>query len=173
MTPREKNNAQFLINSLNKEFGTDFLIDESFSEQSSHVDVSAASKKLGKSILIQNVAYRDGTFYAYATSSTHPDIKFTAVLGTAMTDSERRESILKGIKDKEGKYQPSLLKDIILLVEVTIPIIRPEELSKLFPNGVETNFQAIYFVALPVVMADRDDKYAQTGYVYPLKSLIF
>lgn len=149
----------------------DFTIDTSFSEENSHVDVSVTSKKLGTAVSIQNVAYRDGNVYARAYSPQLPDEHFIAVLGTAKTDEERKESILASIKDKEGKYQPSLVEDMVLLVEVTIPMIRPEEISKLFPEGISTRFKAVYFVALPITISDKGDKYGPTGYVYPLKPL--
>jgi len=172
MTPRETNNAKFFIGWLNNEKGLDFAIDESITDEQSHIDVIIKSKKLGKSVNIQNVAYRDGTIYGYGESNI-PNFRPVFVLGKAMNDEERRETILNCIKGKEEKYQPSLVKSTLLLIEVTIPSIKPEEIQKLFPNEITTNFSGIYFVQLPVILSSVDDKYGQTGYVYPLKPLEF
>ena len=95
------------------------------------------------------------------------------VLGKALNDEEREESILSCIKGKEKKYQTSLVRNTLLLIEVTIPSIKPEGIQKLFPSGIITNFNGVYFVQLPLTLPSVDDKYGQTGYVYPLKELKF
>jgi hypothetical protein len=172
MREREINNVKFFLNFLNQETDLDFVIDNSFDDEQSHVDVILYSKKLDKKVYIQNVAYRDGTFYKYGQSNV-PKFRPVFVLGKTMTDKERKKSILKCIKEKEQKYQSSLVNNIVLIIEVTIPAIKPEQIKKYFPSGISTNFKGVYFVQLPVTMAAIDDKYGQTGYVYTLKSLAF
>jgi len=170
MRPREINNVKFFVDWLNEKKNIDFLIDENFREEQSYIDVIIRSKKLNQLINIQNVAYRNGTFYKYGQSNI-PNFRPVFVLAKAMSDKEKQTSILKCIKNKEKKYQASLVKDTLLLIEVTIPAIKPEQIQKLFPNGITTNFKGVYFVQLPVVLASVDDKYGHTGYVYPLKLL--
>ncbi len=172
MMPREIKNVKFFTDWLNKKEGFDFVIDNSFSDEHSYIDVIIKSEKLNKVINIQNVAYRDGTSYGYAQSNINiPNFRPVFVIGKAMTDKERRASILRCIKDKEKKYQPSLVKDTLLLIEVTIPAVKPEQIKKLFLGGVTSNFKGIYFVQLPVIMPSADDKYGQSGFVYTLKPM--
>jgi hypothetical protein len=170
MRLREINNVKFFISWLNKEKGFDFVIDESFDDEQSYIDVIIRSKKFNRSINIQNVAYRDGTFYKYGESNI-PGFKPIFVIGAAMSDTERRESIFQCIKKKEKKYPAPLVKNIILLIEITIPAITPEQIEKLFLGGITTDFVGVYFVQLPVTMPSIDDKYGKTGYVYPIKEM--
>ncbi len=170
MKLREIKNVKFFIDWLNKERGRDFVIDESFNDEQSHIDVVVKSKKLAKTLNIQNVAYRDGTLYKYGTSNI-PGLKPLFVLGEAMSDIERKESILKCITDKENKYPKSPVNNLVLLIEITIPAITPEQIKKLFSTKVESNFMGIYFVQLPVMTYSVEDVYGKTGYVYPLKEI--
>ena len=172
MRLREVNNARFFVDWFNKGKNLDFVIDENFNDEQSHIDVVIRSKNLDKEINIQNVAYRDGTLYAYGTSNI-PGLRPLLVLGGAMSDIERKESLIKCITDKEKKYPKSLVKNIVLIIEVTIPAITPEQIKKLFSAGIITDFMGVYFVQLPVTIPSVDDKYGEVGYVYPLKEILF
>lgn len=171
MILREINNVQFLIDWKNKSEGTDLEIDQDFNEENSPIDVKVLSKSKGKVYNFQNVAYRDGNFYKYGQSNI-PGFKPLMVLGIAMSPEQRKQSIIECIKGKENKYPASVVRDIILLVEITIPTVLPEELDTLFDKRLETEFQGVYFVKLPVEMPSLNDKYDMHGFVYPLKEAI-
>lgn len=180
MRPREINNGKFLINWINKEHGLDFEIDDSHKDQDSHIDVLIKSHELVESFGIQNVAFMEGDIFGKAEVTISdgemvvfgPDLKSIMVLGVAMTDKEKEENVIKCIESKQNLYSEELTKNIILLVEVTIPFISPEELDKIFKTKKEFVFKGIYFVALPVILALADDKYQQSGYVYPVKDFL-
>jgi hypothetical protein len=170
MLLRETNNIKFFLEKFNAENGTDFKIDESFTEENSPVDV-LAKDSTGRIIEIQNVAYRDGTVYAQGVSNI-PGFFATMVLGTAMSNEDRTASILKCIESKKNKYPSSVVKDLLLVIEVTIPSIKPVDIERL-PKDFDYGFRGIYFVMLPYAMAAEEDTYGHTGYVYTLKSYQF
>lgn len=171
MRPREINNVKFFIDWLNKTKNYDYEIDESFQDENSPIDVVIKSPSKYKKINIQNVAYRDGTFYAYGTSNIS-NFKPVFVLGTAMSKEERRQSIINCIRSKCAKYPESFVKDTVLIIEITIPSIKPEEIEEM-PKNEDFGFKGIYLVQLPVKMPAIDDKYGQTGYVYTYKECGF
>jgi len=171
MRLREINNVQFFLNWLNERNRTDYKIDTSFNEENSPIDVVAKSNKTGKILNIQNTAYREGNVYVYGQSNI-PNIRPVGVLGVAMNVEQKKESILKCINSKSSKYPKSVVEDLILIVEVTIPFIRPEEIKEMFKDNYKSDFKGIYFVQLPVTLANIENKYEQVGYVYPLKDCI-
>lgn len=170
MRPREINNVSFFINWINKEKNLDFFIDRSFKEEDSHIDVIIQSEKLKQKLFIQNVAYRYGTMHRTAISNI-PESNLIFIIGGVNSDKEKKESIIKCIKEKEGKYPISLVKDLILIIEITIPSIKPSKLKKFFPKTIESCFKGIYFVSLPVTLPEKNDKYGQSGFIYPLKEI--
>jgi len=172
MRLREINNVNFFINWFNKKKGFDFTIDESFNDEQSPVDVIIKSKKFNKSIYIQNVAYRYGTSYAKGEPNIPGFQSITFVVGKAMLDEEIKNSILQCIRGKEKKYSTIDVKNTVLIVEITIPIIKPEKIEKLFPTGITSDFKGIYFVQLPVTMPSIEDKYGKTGFVHVLKEVL-
>ncbi len=172
----EITHANFFLDWLNSDKNLDFLIDSSCKEEDTHVDVVAVSYKLGKSILIQNVAYRgEGLVYPNTmTVSGNPELikllpKMKMVL--VPTQYDKKKSIEDYIAKKETKYSQDLVKDLVLLIEVTVPSTNPEELACYFPNGLQTKFSGIYFVQLPIPMTYSDDKWGQTGFIFPLKEV--
>ncbi|MDD5551826.1 MAG: hypothetical protein PHI88_01550 [Candidatus Pacebacteria bacterium] len=166
--PREINNARFFVDWFNKKNSLDFCISDD-REESSAIDVLIKSEKLKKEINIQNVAYRKyGTFHKRGFCDV-PGLKVTSILGKVMSDEEKKKTIIKCIEEKEKKYPELIIKNLLLLIEVTIPSLSPEEIKNLFPDGINSNFKGIYFVKLPVLAPSRDDKYDQEGYVFPLK----
>lgn len=165
MRPRETLHVDFLITWVKEFRGVSLHIDEGFHDEDTPTDVQVLSEK-GKVFKIQNVAYRDGTFYKYGTSNVE-GFKPLFVLGTAMTQDERTASIVKTIEDKKCKYTESDRQDVILLIEVTIPGIKPEDIKHL-STEIDYGFKGIYFVQLPYGMAAVDDKYGRDGYVYEL-----
>jgi hypothetical protein len=168
MTSREINNVKFFLDWFNKKNKTDYTIDDSFNEENSHVDVMAKSKTTRKILNIQNTAYRSGNIYKYGTSNI-PNIMPKIVLGVSMDTKQKKESIIKCINSKETGYAESVVKDLILIIEVTIPSLKPKEIKKMFKGGYKSNFKGIYFVSLPVMLANIEDEYQKNGYVYSLK----
>lgn len=171
MRLREINNVIFFVEWVNKTHGLDYKIDESFRDENSPTDVVLKSPTTQKKIQIQNVAYRDGTFYAHGTSNI-PNFKPLFVLATAMTKEERAKSIIKCILDKRDKYQRSVVEETILIIEITVPSIKPEDIEEI-PKKEDFGFKGVYFVQLPVAMAAADDKYGRSGYVYPFLEWLF
>ncbi len=174
MRQTEITHASFFQDWLNKKNGTDFIVNQDHKTEDSHIDVILSSKKLDKKIFIQNVAYRgEGLVYSTdAIVSGDPAlIKLLPKLKMALvpTQYDKKKSIETYIRKKEIKYPEDLVKNLVLLVEATIPSVRPDELSDYFPNGIETMFSGIYFVQLPIPMVDVNDKWGQTGFVFPLK----
>ena len=172
----EITHANFFLDWLNSSEALDFSIDSSHKEEDTHVDVVAVSSKLGKSILIQNVAFRgEGLVYSdNMTVSGNPELikllpKFKAVL--VPTQYDKKKSIQDYILKKEKKYPANLVNNLVLLIEATVPSTNPDELSAYFPNGLETKFKGIYFVQLPIPMTLTDDKWGQSGFIFPLKNL--
>ena len=172
MRPREVSHIKFFIDWLNKKESLDFKIDETFRNEDSPFDIIIKSSKRDITLRIQNVAYRAGTFHKSGQSNI-PNFKPVLVIGRAMSKEERRDSLIKCIESKSKKYPESTVKNIVLVIEVSIPSIKPEEIEELLPKDKEFGFKGIYFVQLPVIMASADDKYGQTGYVYPFKPCSF
>jgi hypothetical protein len=171
MKPREINNVEFFIKWLNKTQNLDYEIDDSFHDENSPVDVILKSPTIKKNVQIQNVAYRDGTIYGYGESNI-PGFRPLFVLGTAMSKDERINSIFDCIRFKRDKYPDSIVKNTVLIIEITIPSIKPEEIEEM-PKNEEFGFKGIYFVQLPISIPAIDDKYSQTGYVHAYKECDF
>lgn len=174
----EITHANFFLNWLNSSKGLDFIIDSNHKQEDTHVDVVAVSSKLGKSILMQNVAFRgEGLVYSNnMTVSGNPELikllpKFKAVL--VPTQYDKKKSIQDYILKKERKYPENLVNNLVLLIEATVPSTNPDELSAYFPNGLETKFEGIYFVQLPIPMTAPEDKWGPTGFVFPVKEVTF
>ncbi|MDR5650646.1 hypothetical protein, partial [Staphylococcus nepalensis] len=88
-----------------------------------------------------------------------------------MTSEERRESILKTIDSKRQHYPESIVSNLVLIIDVTIPRLTHADLDGL-PRNIDYGFQGIYFVHLPYLMAEPNDTYGNNGYVYCLKSAL-
>jgi hypothetical protein len=88
------------------------------------------------------------------------------------TQYDKKKSIETYIQKKERKYPADLIKNLVLLIEASIPSVRPNELASHFPNGIETKFRGVYFVQLPIPMVDVNDKLGQSGFIFPLKEII-
>jgi hypothetical protein len=167
MRPREINNVKFLLEWINKIHSVDFVIDESYKDEDSHIDVLLKSSKTDEFLKIQNVAYREGTIHRTAKVTFNgkevriPNFKPVLALGIDMSYEKKRETIINTIKSKQDLYPEELSKDTVLLVEFTIPSTSLTELNKLFKEKEEFNFRGIYFVQLPVN--------GQNGFVYPFK----
>jgi hypothetical protein len=89
------------------------------------------------------------------------------VLGRAMNDEDKKKSIIKCIESKQELYSPVEVKDLILLVEVTIPSTNPNELNRLFKTKEKFEFKGIYFVQLPIPLGS-DNGYEE-GFIYSFK----
>lgn len=168
MRVREIQNVIFFTEWLNKEYNLDFQIDESYKEEDSPVDVLLKSLKTGERLKIQNKAYRKGNVYREAVCD-NPNIKpLLFVLGTSR-EGNREESVIECIESKQSKYPEEIVKDIILIIEITIPSITPEELKEILENNKNKTFgfKGIYFVKLPVAIPS--DEYDKKGFVFPFK----
>lgn len=175
MRIREILHAKFLANWLNDKFGTDYSVNEDLEGEDTDVDIKLLSKGL---VLfeIQNVAYRakhsdkkalHRRAKTYINGVLQPKAKFTMVIGFAMEDNEIEQSLKGCIKEKESKYSSDRVKQIILLVELTIPTVTIEDLDRLKSN-FQTKFKALYFVCLPHATTNG---YKPEGFVYEFKGI--
>jgi hypothetical protein len=174
----EITHANFFLDWLNSKRDLDFIVDSTHKGEDTHIDVLAVSEKLGKKISIQSVAFRgEGLVYSSnMTVSGNPELikllpKFKAVL--VPTQYDKKKSIEEYINKKERKYPENLVTNLVLLIEATVPSTNPDELANYFPNGLETKFMGVYFIQLPIPMAAVDDKWAHTGFVFPVKEIQF
>ena len=172
MRPREILNAEYFIKWFNQKYNLDFIIDVEHKDQDSSIDVLAKSSIIEKRLKIQNVAYRDGNIYKYGKSNI-PNFRPVGILSKKMTDEERKQSIINCIQSKKNKYPSTEIQNLILLIEITIPRLIPEQIIKFFPRGINTKFSGVYFVCLPIIIHDPKDKYATDGFVFPLKDYEF
>ncbi|MEX0909752.1 MAG: hypothetical protein WDZ75_00480 [Candidatus Paceibacterota bacterium] len=170
MRAREIYHISFFTNWLNNLHQTDYAIDDGHTDEDSPVDVILRSKKTDQIINIQNVAYRGGVVHKTGTSNI-PGLRPVMALGMHMSKNERKKSILNTIASKENKYPEEIVKNLVLVIEVTIPRVDPDILKELFQKSIETNFRGVYFVQLEIPMYSDGDPYAPTGFVYPLKQI--
>ena len=177
MKERERLHTNFLCDFLNSKYKRKFIVVDGEPE-SSEVDSIILDIDKDLKINLQCVAFRgEGLIYKRPSSVTISEnfpvqdiSKLMMVLVPEQYD--KRQSIINYIKKKETKYPISLVENLVLLIEATVPSVTPEELVKLFPNGLNTEFKGLYFVQLPVVLANDDYKYDKSGFIYELKLFI-
>jgi hypothetical protein len=170
MRPREINNVDFFIKWFNKAHQLDFQIDNSYQDENSPVDVMVRSSMTNRVLKFQNVAYRQGTIYGVGTSNIS-GLRPVFVMGRQLSKEEKRQGIIECIESKKNKYPIDLVRQLILLIEITIPSLSPKEIEGLLKSEIKKDFGflAIYFVKLPVKLGG--DKYDRDGFVYSFKSL--
>lgn len=178
MRERERLHSQFFADWLWEQHAREFIVHDPGSEDS-EIDVILEDKSLPAKIKLQCVAYRgEGLIYAKPDVVSIPENAsaefkkiFENLVGVLVpAQFDKKQSILDYIRKKEGRYPDELLRELTLIIEATVPSVSPEELAKLFPDGIESRFNGIYFVQLPIPFGDPKLKYDATGFVYPLKS---
>ncbi|MDQ5953182.1 MAG: hypothetical protein QG551_410 [Patescibacteria group bacterium] len=180
MRENELSHTKFFTEWLNTVKGLDFIISQEKISENSDVDAIVMSSSLDKKIFIQHTSYKgDGLIYPknVTTKATFngkeidPSI-FPFKLVFSPPQNNKAESLIRYIKKKENKYSEEQKQKLILIIDVTIPSIYPDELREIFSENFNSSFLGVYIVQLPIPISSMN-KWELNGFVYTVKDFNF
>jgi len=166
--PHERHHAEVLAGYLSIAHGFELTVSDASEPVDSPVDARATDVKTGIELQFQSVGYRADNVYAKKVTANVPG-RFRAALGSQMSRGRRIATLREMLKKKRDHYSLAVRSQLILIVEVTIPSVFPDEIEAL-RGGDDYGFKGIYFVQLPL-MYGNGGRRDLNGYVIPLVPL--